>query len=324
MHEFQRIVDVAKSLNILVVGDIMLDQYICGNVYRISPEAPVPVVAIDSDTYRLGGAANVALNLKKLGANVSVAGFIGNDSAGEEVLKLFDIDGIDISENCVLDDFSTTLKTRVIARGQQLCRLDREYNRPKNVLAHLKNEINSFEKYDAVILSDYAKGAINQQVVDFVVENKKRFNFFLAVDPKPSSRIIYRDASLITPNRTEALQMAGLPSSDIDIFDSNVVTQAIRSVHGADVLAITMGKSGMIICDKSGKFELFPTESVEVFDGSGAGDTAISALTLALTAKAEINIAAKFANVAAGVVVSKIGTATVSPEEILSKAFITE
>lgn len=308
-----------SSLNILVIGDIMLDHYIWGEVYRISPEAPVPVVAIERDSYRLGGAANVALNLRKLGAKVSILGWLGNDLAGKEVARLFGGEQILLHNDCLLPTFPTILKTRVIARNQQLCRLDRDTLFHEDLSAQmLRNVVDLLPTVDGIILSDYAKGTITQTLIDFLSTQKEKHGFFWAMDPKPHRRLLYRSPDLLTPNRMEALQLAGFPWHDSDPFHPEQVVDKILEAHRPKHLAITLGKQGMLMVNNLGKSQTFPTLAKEVFDVSGAGDTVVAALTAAFCAKADLEISAHFANLAAGIVVGKIGTATATPEEILA------
>ena len=254
--------DRIKSLNILVIGDVMLDRYVIGEVKRISPEAPVPVLAVREEKSVAGGAANVALNLKALGANVETIGWFGNDKKGDE---LFDI-----------------LGRRNIG--------------------------------DAVIISDYGKGFVTNQLLELVSVNAK----FLAIDPKPSRLLQYAKPDLITPNRFEALELAGLSRESRDPFPQENVVNKIFEQFAPTMLAVTLGADGMLLAEDGEIDKIIPTSAQEVFDVSGAGDTVIAALTLGLVAGKDFQNAAEFANLAAGVVVGKVGTATVSPEEILS------
>lgn len=306
-----------SSLNICVIGDCMLDHYIWGDVQRISPEAPVPVVNIDKDTYRLGGACNVALNLKQMGCNVSLMGLIGQDSAGDMLHQLLKTSGISISENNFNSDISTIVKTRVIVRNQQLCRLDREsfFNEQQveRLMALLRENIQNF---DAVIVSDYNKGTISQMLLDLLVDLKREKNFFLAVDPKPAHELDYSGVDLLKPNRSEALQLSGVLPKPHTAFPLEGVTKRILERYKLKYLAITLGSEGLALLSANNEGRIYPAQDREVFDVSGAGDTALAALVVAFCLKMPMDVAATFANIASGIVVGKVGTAAVSLEEL--------
>lgn len=310
-----------SSLKILVVGDLMLDHYIWGDVHRISPEAPVPVVQAMRETHTAGGAANVALNLASLGLGVSVCGSVGEDEAGEKLRRLLEEKGID-SEGCFkIDGLSTVVKTRVVVRTQQLCRIDREAARSAYGIDSVVGSGELLEKLiagcDAVIVSDYAKGVITQELMDRCFALAARNGKLLAVDPKPARMLKFKGAGLMTPNRHEALELAGIPEPPIG--EEYPLEDVCRNIHGKyspELLVVTLGADGMVVSECGKVVEILPTNAREVFDVSGAGDTVIATLTAALAAGASPVDAAKFANLAAGVVVSKVGTATVNPDEI--------
>jgi D-beta-D-heptose 7-phosphate kinase/D-beta-D-heptose 1-phosphate adenosyltransferase len=310
-----------RHLKMLVVGDCMLDHYIFGDVHRISPEAPVPVVNVERETYRLGGACNVAINVRQLGAQVELVGWVGQDKAGMQVGQLLQDARIAFPEACTQSTIETIVKTRVVVRNQQLCRLDRESEFPLKWVDELNILIaERIRDVDGVIVSDYSKGSVAQSVFDHLIQLKRRKNFFLAVDPKPVRELLYQDVDLLTPNRTEALQLASLETKHLKLFPLKDVIARIQAVHATRYLGITLGEEGIVMVDPERRTELFPTLAKEVFDVSGAGDTAIAALTLALCAEEDVTQAAYFANIAAGIVVGKVGTATVSAQEILSYA----
>lgn len=310
-----------SSLKILVVGDLMLDHYIWGDVHRISPEAPVPVVQAMRETHTAGGAANVALNLASLGLGVSVCGSLGEDEAGEKLCHLLEEKGIDAQGCFKIDGLSTMVKTRVVVRTQQLCRIDREAARSAYGIDGVAESEELLEKLiagcDAMILSDYAKGVITQELMDRCFSLAAEHGKLLAVDPKPARRLKFQGAGLMTPNRHEALELAGIPEPSLgEDYPLEAVCQNIDAKHSPELLVVTLGADGMVVSKEGKVIEVLPTSAREVFDVSGAGDTVIATLTGALAAGASPVDAAKFANLAAGVVVSKVGTATVSPDEI--------
>ena len=309
--------DRIKSLNILVIGDVMLDRYVIGEVKRISPEAPVPVLAVREEKSVAGGAANVALNLKALGANVETIGWFGNDKKGDELFDILGRRNIGVDQEFRFSSAPTISKSRVTASNQQICRVDREastecYSPDLNLLG--KDITEKVKLADAVIISDYGKGFVTNQLLELVSVNAK----FLAIDPKPSRLLQYAKPDLITPNRFEALELAGLSRESRDPFPQVNVVLKIFEQFAPTMLAVTLGADGMLLAEDGEIDKIIPTSAQEVFDVSGAGDTVIAALTLGLVAGKDFQNAAEFANLAAGVVVGKVGTATVSPEEILS------
>ena len=316
--QINKLLQKVSSLKVLVIGDCMLDHYIWGDVHRISPEAPVPVVNIDEDTYRLGGACNVALNLSQLGVQVSLMGPVGLDEAGNRMKTLLESASIAVDESNFRSDVSSIVKTRVIVRNQQLCRLDRERffenQQVEYIQTFLKDNIGH---WDAVIVSDYNKGTITQTLMDCLIDLKKQHTFFLSVDPKPSHGLNYRGVDLLKPNRSEALQMSSLTLLPHQHFPLKQVAEKILTQHPTKYLAITLGNEGIAVMDKNANGQIFPTQTKEVFDVSGAGDTALVALTLAFCLNASLEEAATFANIASGVVVGKVGTASITPQELL-------
>ena len=323
----------------------MLDRYVIGEVNRISPEAPVPVLTVHEEQAVAGGAANVALNIRSLGAQVESIGWFGQDDRGNELVEILQNKEILVDKEFRFSSTATISKSRVTASNQQICRVDREaksehYQPDLAKLGSLISE--KVSQADAVIVSDYGKGFVTNELLSLVRKSSK----FLAVDPKPSRLLDYSEPDLLTPNRMEALELAGMsresrgvsPAPDtsntsraaVGIVRSTFpdfaksipspprVIASIFNIHSPEMLAITLGGEGMLLA-KSGNVErTIPTAAREVFDVSGAGDTVIASLTLALTAGQSFEQAAEFANLAAGVVVGKVGTATVSPEEILS------
>ena len=306
-----------KSLRVLVIGDVMLDRYIIGEVSRISPEAPVPVLAVRDERSVAGGAANVALNLRSLGANVEAIGWFGQDERGDQLVEILENQEIQVDQSFRFSAVPTISKSRVTASNQQICRVDREssidqYHPDLSIVGDLISEKAS--QADAVIVSDYGKGFVTNQLLAMVRE----YASFLAVDPKPSRLLDYSMPDLLTPNRLEALELAGLSRETRDPFPQEDVVSQIFNKFSPRLLAVTLGGEGMLLA-KQGKVErTIPTAAREVFDVSGAGDTVIASLSMALVAGQSFEQAAGFANLAVGVVVGKVGTANVSPEEIIA------
>jgi D-beta-D-heptose 7-phosphate kinase/D-beta-D-heptose 1-phosphate adenosyltransferase len=315
----QSILDRLSGLRVVVFGDIILDHYILGEVSRLSPEAPVPVILVTEDIWSLGGAANVALNLKELGTSVEVIGLMGTDAAGDHLRNLFVEKDILFDEQQRIPSMQTIIKTRILAMRQQICRIDREKVDSKfsieNIVDNLEDILHSV---DLIILSDYGKGALTQNFVNSVVEIAHKNRCFVAVDPKPISDITYGNVDLLTPNMGEALTMAGvksLPDWEIDWKD---VCKKIYQRHAPKYLVITLGADGMLLA-KNGQFMCIkPTCARDVYDVSGAGDTVIASLAAALTSGSSLEDSANLANIAAGIVVEKFGTATATPSEIIN------
>lgn len=317
----QAIFDRASGLRIMIIGDLMLDHYIFGDASRLSPEAPVPVVFVEQDRWTLGGAANVALNLKTFGVLTEVVGVIGKDSAGERLLDMLSTANILYDERYRSANVQTITKTRVVARNQQLCRIDREQNAAAYALnqdCFLEHLGSALKNTDAVILSDYAKGTLTQRAVDAIFKLARQQSCFIAVDPKPKRALKFPAPDLLTPNTNEALALAGIELEHRQAIDWNTVCKKIYLRHQPKNLVITMGNGGMLIAKEGQVVRQIPTCAQEVFDVSGAGDTAISALTIALLAGENLADAANFANRAAGIVVGKRGTAIATPAEILN------
>ncbi|BCB95126.1 RfaE bifunctional protein, domain I [Dissulfurispira thermophila] len=319
---FAKIINAFKDKRILIIGDLILDRFIYGKVNRISPEAPVPVVEVVSESFLLGGAANVANNVIALGGNVSIAGIVGKDTAGRILKELFEERNINI-EGLIEDKRPTTVKTRVIAHHQQVVRFDREDRKRldgKNLL-NLTNYIKkALKEHDAVIISDYKKGVISSSLIRTVVKHAKQNNTFVAVDPKVGHFHFYKNVSLITPNLMEASQGSG-----VEIKDEPSLLKAGKTLMtklSCRSVLITRSEDGMSLFerDESKKIKTthIPTAAKKVFDVTGAGDTVIAAITLAHVAGASLEQAAVIANHAAGIVVGEVGTAVVTPERLMT------
>ena len=321
-QEIQRTLARFHGRRVLVVGDLMLDQYIRGSVSRISPEAPVPVVRVTGESYIPGGAGNVVSNLAALGASVSVVGVVGEDEAGRRLLEQFRSQHAAVGGVCVDVDRQTTQKCRVVAERQQAVRFDRETVGPlshlteKRLLTSLADEI---AKAEAVILSDYGKGVIGPKLLAAAIPAARRRGIPVTVDPKPEHFRKYRGVTCVTPNTSEAwacMRREPKPGQDQLVA---LGREILKTLNSRSVL-ITRGPDGMSLFEPHGKVTHIPTVAREVFDVSGAGDTVISTFTLALAAGAPLTRAAVISNQAAGIVVGKLGTATTDRAE-LSEAF---
>lgn len=317
----EALLEKIHHLKVVVIGDLMLDHYIWGDTTRISPEAPVPVVNAIKDTYKAGGAANVALNITSLGAKAELCGWLGQDEPGERLMHIVGDAGVVIDPWFKKRELSTIVKTRVMVRNQQLCRIDRD-GYPEAyamtdpaILDFLKRRM---EGAEAIILSDYAKGVIDQTLSDALIEHARKSGVFVAQDPKPRRQLRVVGVNLFTPNRAEALELSGITLEPGQAFPADEVCKRIWEKYRPENLVITLGAEGMLLSKAGGCFKIIPTYAREVFDVSGAGDTVIAALTVALAAGAGLEEAAHFANTAAGVVVGKVGTATATPAEILN------
>ncbi|MHC4883953.1 MAG: bifunctional heptose 7-phosphate kinase/heptose 1-phosphate adenyltransferase [Planctomycetota bacterium] len=308
-QELAAAVPSLAAKRILVIGDVMLDHYVWGEVDRISPEAPVPVVHVQRETELPGGAANVARNVTALGGAATLVGIIGEDSRGETLQDLCGVE--DIQTHFARDDRPTTSKVRFISQNQQLLRADWEEGAPATaetadrLCEILRDEL---PQADLVVISDYAKGTITQPVTDLLRESGTR----VVVDPKPSQKHLYRGFHLMTPNAKEAAALTDRPRP---VFPPKAEAEEILRETCENVL-ITCGAEGMYICPGEGEAESIPSRARQVYEVSGAGDTVVAVAALALAAGLDLHQAAVMANHAAGLVVGKVGTATISPEEL--------
>jgi D-beta-D-heptose 7-phosphate kinase/D-beta-D-heptose 1-phosphate adenosyltransferase len=303
----------------------MLDEFVWGKVGRISPEAPVPVVEVSGESFYPGGAANVARNLREFTGNVAVVGMIGRDRGGDQLRQLLADQKIDTSACSVAADFPTIVKTRIIARQQQLVRVDRE-----KVLAPNERQIDSvvacvkkmLPEIDGIIFEDYGKGFLAEKLVSGIVAPARARKKIIAADPNPRNNIPWRGLSVVKPNRSEAFHAAGIPLQESDAGNKALkkVGAALLQKWRAELVLITLGEEGMMLFQRNQKPHHAATKARQVFDVSGAGDTAIALFTLALCSGATPLEAAEIANHASAVVVGKLGTATVSPDE-LRKSF---
>ncbi|MCP3898456.1 MAG: D-glycero-beta-D-manno-heptose-7-phosphate kinase [Desulfobacteraceae bacterium] len=306
-----------KDLKVLVVGDFMIDEYVWGNVDRISPEAPVPVVSVDSTSFTLGGAGNVVNNLVSMGASVSVVGTKGTGETGKILIKKLEEFKVDTKGLLEVSSRPTTRKIRIIASNQQMLRIDHETTKEINLdtFDELKQVLAlQIPLVDLIIISDYAKGLVTEKIINFIVESTKNSKVLTIADPKGLDFSKYKNVSILTPNQKEA----GL-ASNIDINNVDDIFKAgekLLKKLNLEKLLITCGKHGMVLFEHGKEPFTIKSEARQVFDVSGAGDTVISILGLAIASGATFKQSAMAANSAAGVVVGKVGTATLSRKEL--------
>lgn len=320
----EQLIAGCAGAHVLVVGDVMLDQYIWGHVGRISPEAPVPVVEFERESFMPGGAANVARNTHALGAQTELLGYVGRDSSAEQLRALLGKQDIGCAGLLASSARTTSVKTRIIAHQQQIVRVDRETRGAVDerdtarLLTALERKLPSA---DAVIVCDYGKGVVTQALLEGIRQLCRTRGVWLSLDPKPVHELSLVGLSLLTPNRREAFELAGVSDGTRNadpLKDPNLmrVADTLLMELSPVLLLITLGDLGMLLCQRGQRPFHIPTVAREVFDVSGAGDTVIASFTLAIAAGASPIEAAIFSNHAAGVVVGKVGTATVSPAEL--------
>jgi D-beta-D-heptose 7-phosphate kinase/D-beta-D-heptose 1-phosphate adenosyltransferase len=322
----RHILNATRKTRVLVVGDVMLDRFIWGTVARISPEAPVPILDFTQESSMPGGAANVARNLTALCVNTELFGAVGRDPAAMELKRLLKAQHVACDGLLVQANRATSVKTRIVAHKQQVVRIDRETRDGldgqslKRLLAAVQSALT---RADAVIVCDYGKGVVTQPLLNALKELCRARGIWLSLDPKPVHHLNLSSLSLVTPNRKETFELADLPDDtrhDNPLADANLILAADRLLKELRpaILLITLGELGMLLCQRGQKPFHIPTVAQEVFDVSGAGDTVIACFTLAIAAGASPIEAAILSNHAAGIVVGKIGTATVGPEELLA------
>ncbi len=304
-----------KDTTVLVVGDIILDEFIWGKVSRISPEAPVPVVEVQDETLLLGGAANVVNNIRSLGGQVFLSGLVGEDERGRKILGLLEEKGVQTAGVLIDPRRPTTVKTRIVAHSQQVVRFDREdqaslsQGYADSLVSYARDTI---PHADTVVIADYGKGVVTEQLVQAVTQISKQQGKVVLLDPKISRFHLYRDVTVVTPNSQEATLASG-----IEIVDETSLKEAgdkLLDRFNCEVVLITRGESGMALFERGKETILVPTTAREVFDVTGAGDTVVGVMALVVAAGASFGEAAVIANDAAGIVVGKVGTATVPPE----------
>ena len=316
-NELLSFISKFPDARIMVIGDLMVDEYIWGNVSRISPEAPVPVVSVTSESLRLGGAGNVVNNIHTLGGKVLLTGVVGNDEMGRKVIHDLRKMGLETKGIIVEPERVTTVKTRIIAQHQQVVRYDREITRPiqpENIQQILSLLEAGIHELDAVLVSDYGKGVICETLMEGVRSLTQKEGKILAVDPKVKNFPFFREVSIITPNHYEAAEAAG--RWILNEEDLLAVGHTLLMRLQAKSVLITRGEKGMTLFQNNGEVTHIPTMAKEVYDVTGAGDTVISVLTLAMASGASAKQAAILSNIAAGIVVGEVGTATTKTSEL--------
>jgi len=322
----RQLLAAARNTRVLVLGDVMLDQFLWGNVSRISPEAPVPVVDFHRESFMPGGAANVARNLSSLRAATDLFGAVGRDPAARQLARLLREQNVGCAGLVAAARRHTSIKTRIVAHQQQVVRVDRETRGAldgaltRRLLAAVRAALPGAA---AVIVGDYGKGVVTQPLLDELKRLCRAQGVWLSLDPKPVHQLDLRGLSLITPNRKETFELAGLADDSRHanpLADASLMRAADRLMNelAPALLLITLGDQGMLLCQRGRPPFHIPTVAQEVFDVSGAGDTVIASFTLAIAAGASPVEAAILSNHAAGIVVGKVGTATVTPEELLA------
>ncbi len=326
LQRVRRLLAAARQAQVVVVGDAVLDRFIWGQVSRISPEAPVPVVEFSHESRMPGGAANVARNVTALGASTELLGVVGRDAEAKSLRALLAECRTGHDGLLAAGSRPTSVKTRIIAGRQQVVRLDRETRAAlderttRRLLALLEAGLGHT---DAVIVGDYGKGVVTQLLLDVLKSWCRTRGIWLSLDPKPVRRLDLTGLSLITPNRKEAFELAGMtdgarPANPLEDGALMRVAQHLMETLSPALLLITLGEQGMLLCQRGRKPFHIPTMARAVFDVSGAGDTVVAVFTVAIAAGASPLEAAILSNHAAGVVVGKVGTATVTPEELIA------
>jgi D-glycero-beta-D-manno-heptose-7-phosphate kinase len=326
LNKLQRILDRASSKRIVVIGDLMLDEFVWGKVGRISPEAPVPVVEVTGESFYPGGAANVARNLREFVDRVAVIGLFGRDRSGQRLRELLAQDRIDVSGAVEDETFRTIVKTRIIARNQQVVRVDREQSgtpstkQIKHVIAAVRQKLS---QTDAIIFEDYGKGFLTTEMISQIACTAREKGKLVAADPNPRHSIDWHGVTVVKPNRAEAFLAAGIPWRDPDDSPTQDVDlkragEALLKKWKTKYVLVTLGEHGMMLFQQEEPPHYIPTRARQVFDVSGAGDTAIALFTLGLACEATPTEAAEIANHGSAVVVSKLGTATVTRDELIA------
>ena len=319
-HDLAIKVEALKGARVLCVGDVMLDRYVYGDVERISPEGPIPVLRVREEKSMLGGAGNVARNLSALGADVAFVSVVGADDAGEAIGRMLgEVRGIE-ARLVVEPARRSTVKTRFVAMGQQILRADEETGSrlPPALETELIDRIVAFvAEARVVVLSDYGKGVLTPKVCAAAIDAARKAGIPVVVDPKGRDYGLYRGASVVTPNRKELAEAAGEPLADGEAIVA--AARRLSAANGIEAMIVTRSQEGMSVIESKGAAAHLPAEAREVFDVSGAGDTVISTLAAALASGLSLVDAATLANAAAGIVVGKVGTAVVYPDELASK-----
>ncbi len=319
-QRLEEIFEGFKNKKILVIGDLMVDEYLRGNVNRLSPEAPVPVVEIEQETYHLGGAANVSINLKTLGCHPITLGLVGNDRAGDILVNLIKEAGMVSDGIIVATDRPTTLKTRIIGDNQHIARVDREkveYATGPLLDQLIKRSDELLSSVEAIVLEDYNKGVLAQPLINHVTQKAQELGKPILVDPKFVNFLEYRGVTVFKPNVKETVHALGKPlATDSDVEQAG---QELLNLLQAECVLITRGGKGMSLIEKGPIFNHIPTRTRKVADVSGAGDTVISTMAAALSGGANFKEAATLANYAAGLVCEEVGIVPIQRNDLFAK-----
>lgn len=319
-NKIKKVIGNFEHARVLVIGDLILDEFLWGDVSRISPEAPVPVVWVKKESFMPGGASNVANNIRSLGARVHIAGVIGDDERGAILKGELDQKGIDTTGIFVDESRPTTLKTRVVAQHQQVVRIDKEKveSLGQGIVSRMIRYVEKIiDDIDAILIEDYGKGVITPALISRIVPMARRRNKIISVDPKEEHFKYYKGISVMTPNNHEASKAVGFKIKD-DLTLKRAGEELLDKL-ACKIVLITLGENGMAVFQKGKPMTHIPTVAQEVFDVSGAGDTVIASYTLSLAAGANPIQSAHIANCAAGIVVGKIGIAVVTPQELIDR-----
>jgi D-glycero-beta-D-manno-heptose-7-phosphate kinase len=327
MNRFETLIRNFSTKKVLVIGDVMLDRFIWGNVSRISPEAPVPIVNVEHEAVYPGGAANVARNLVPFAQEVYMVGQVGTDQDGEILVGTLKAGGINATGVLCNRACDTITKTRIIARKQQVVRIDRE--RITRIARDQVTEVRELllkrcEEIEGLIISDYGKGFVTQELIDAIVPVARAADVVVTVDPNPNNPLNWQSVTAVKPNRAEAFREVGINETHWEPHSNPLHDEVLLGVGeellkrwDTQMVQITLGEQGMLLFERGAKPRHVPTVAREVFDVSGAGDTAIALFTLSLTSGATPVEATEISNYASGVVVGKLGTATLTPQELL-------
>ncbi len=317
----QRIAELTgnfKNQTIMVIGDLMIDHYLWGQVSRISPEAPVPVVDIENETFRLGGAANVSYNIQTLEARALPIGVVGDDMHREKILSIFQENNFDTSGIFTCNDRSTTIKSRIIAHNQHVVRTDRECRDSipvpvqKQMLDHIKGNIS---KCSAIIFEDYNKGLLNPNIIQKITEIASQNQKMIFVDPKFDNFFDFKDVTVFKPNKKELSDRLGMRITDSQSLEN--ACKKLSQTLNCQYLLVTLGSEGMALYESGKSIRQVPTKAIQVHDVSGAGDTVISTMTVAMCAGATVEEAATMANHAAGIVVGEVGIVPIELKKLV-------
>jgi rfaE bifunctional protein kinase chain/domain len=326
LSRLEQVLDRAPSMRITVIGDLMLDEFVWGKVGRISPEAPVPVVEVTGESFYPGGAANVARNLREFVEHVAVIGMLGKDRSGQQLRALLTAQNIDTSDAVEDETFHTIVKTRIIALHQQVVRVDREKivtPSPEQIAKVVAAIRKTIQKTDAIIFEDYGKGFVTTELVSEIAREARAAGKIVAADPNPRHSVDWRGVTVVKPNRAEAFLGSAVPWREPDEApaedtDLRRAGEALLKKWETKYVLVTLGEHGMMLFQHNEAPHYIPTKARQVFDVSGAGDTAIALFTLGLVCGATPIEAAEIANHGSAVVVSKLGTATLTRDELVA------